>query len=234
MTNLCPDNYCNVCLDDTPLDVRERDLLKSCSKCHGLGAKYCNKDCQTRDWPIHKIFCGVSSPPASVANEGNTIRALFFPVDSKAPTLVRVQVGANFPGGVDATQHIPGTLGGDVKCYSSEQLPHYENNEIYCGFSLYYGKQSKSDTENKCIKHVLSGFAKARYGSGLSVEIMGRDYWKTHLDGLKKWTGPLLLVKSDRYKKNGLSNPTHEDFDVRDVPYLVIYLGLLSKLMASQ
>ena len=225
MTNLCPENYCNVCLDGTPLDVDP----KGCCKCHGRGAKYCNKDCQRRDWPI-QIFCGVSSssPP-----EGNAKLALFFPIDSKVPTLVRVQVGGNFPGGINASQHIPGTLGVDIKCYSSEQIPQFDNNEIYCGFSLYYGNQNRTDIpENSCMKHVLTGWAKAMYGTGAAADIMGKDFWKTHLGGLKKWTGPLLLVKSDRYKKNGASNPTYEDFDVRDVPYLAIFLGLLSKLVA--
>lgn len=214
---------CNTCLEDTPPGAS----LKNCGRCHG-DAKYCGGDCQSRDWPIHKIFCGMR-PSSPSATDENTVQALLLPQDSKDPIFVRVQVDANIPGGVNATQYIPGTLGVDVKCYSSEQFPQYEDNKAHCGFSVFHGNQTASLTENKCIGRILSGHAKAFYGSGPAAGILGSDYWKKSLDNVKKWTGPLLIVRTDRFKKIGSSVPTHEDFEVRDVPHLVIFLSICSR-----
>lgn len=103
-----------------------------------------------------------------------------------------------------------------------------------CGFSLYYGnQQSVTLSENKCIKRILAGHSKAFYGNDTVAEILGNDCWKTMVENAKKWNGPLLVVKSDRYKKNGLLNPTYEDFEVGDVPRLVIYLAFVSKILVS-
>lgn len=38
-----------------------RDDLKRCSRCQGV--RYCNAECQTKHWPIHKKDCVVKPPP---------------------------------------------------------------------------------------------------------------------------------------------------------------------------
>ncbi|KAJ7243559.1 hypothetical protein B0H12DRAFT_1236348 [Mycena haematopus] len=43
--------------------AKEEDLgrrLLRCSKCETV--RYCSKECQTRNWPVHKQFCGDTSP----------------------------------------------------------------------------------------------------------------------------------------------------------------------------
>eukprot|EP00956_Cyclotella_meneghiniana_P027960 scaffold64073_cov76-Cyclotella_meneghiniana.AAC.8 len=220
MANHRRNNVCNLCLEDTLPDVS----LKDCSRCHG-DAKYCSVKCQSQDWPIHKIFCGVKPPPPPSTTDESTVQALLLPQDSKVPVFVRVQVDASIPGGVNAPQYIPGTLDSHIRCYSSEQLPQYEDNDIRCGFSFFCGNQTTSLSENKCIMRILSGHAKALYGSGPVIGILGSDFLKTMLDKLMKWKGPLLIVKSDRYRKIGSAVPTYQDFDVGDVPHLVIFLA---------
>ncbi|KAJ6484834.1 hypothetical protein C8R45DRAFT_999392 [Mycena sanguinolenta] len=46
-------NACSTCL------AKEQDLgrpMRRCAKCQGVF--YCSKECQTRDWPVHKQMCG--------------------------------------------------------------------------------------------------------------------------------------------------------------------------------
>lgn len=228
---------CNSCMEATPSDAD----LRKCSNCTGGCAKYCSRDCQAHDWPIHKIFCSIPLAATvsvyqtdSVANnDTGTVQALLLPQDSKVPILVRVQVGTNFAG-VNASEFIPGSLGSEIKCHASETWPpqifNNEDFEMYCGFALYYNTDDSVTglPMNKCIDHVMKGRAKAYFGSGPAFKRLGKDFWKSMMDKLKIWKGPLLLVKSDRYQKNGLPIPTYEDLDVSDVPYFVNFLWVLS------
>ena len=218
---------CNVCLDGTPPNVNPR----GCSRCHGVGAKYCSKDCQQKDWSIHKIFCNMS-PAVDAAVSNNAVQALFFPQDSTVPVMVSIKVRADLSI-VDVSQYLPGNLGTDVKCYTSEQFPQYQEIDyrLDCGFSLLYYTAADSENmpENQSMRNVMTGHAKVSC-HGEMADILGKDYWKELLANQKKWKGPLLLVKTDRFKKKGSSFPIYEDFEISDVKYLVLYLGFLSNI----
>ncbi len=237
-----------MCIDETPRHAR----LSGCSRCHSVGAKYCNRECQARDWPIHKNFCHLSSAAAPIDDEENSssssssVQALLFPQDSNLPVLVRVKVSADVvspwgssilsPNGeADATDFIPGEHGVTIKSYNSEQFPQYHNGRpeyrLDCGFSLYCSTDP-SLPENECMKRVLTGHAKAKFG-GRIAQIPGMEnMWKHTFERQKKWKGPLLVVKTDRYENNRATAPTYEDFEVRDVKYLVLYLGFVSGIAA--
>lgn len=228
------DKICHVCLEQTPKGV----TLKKCSRCCTQNpAKYCNRDCQVSDWAIHKIFCGVTPAVTNPSGDKDMVQALLLPHDSKTPKLVQVQAGIDVARGVNASQYLPGRLVFDIKAYESEGFPvqifNSEGYEMYCGFTLYYCTNSHLEL-NKCLDTIMSARAKAYFGTSEAVvSRLGKDFWKTLTKNQKNWNGPLLLVKSDRYKKNGSATPTYENLDMRDVPYLVNFLYILSGRIAQ-
>lgn len=218
---------CNVCIDETPRDAR----LKGCSCCHTI--KYCSKECQSRDWPVHKIFCNLKP----TVDGDNSVQALLFPQNSQVPIFVRVNLDALGMG--DVTQYIPGTLGADVKCYSSNQFPQFRDENmvgsgyrLHFDYSLFYSTSSIS--ENDCMKHVLTKCTKIRYGCGEIARIVGEDFWKGILDKQRKWKGPLIALKADKNEDNCRSVvPIYRDFEMGDIKYLVQYLEVLSSIVAK-
>ena len=59
----------------------------SCSKCHVV--YYCSKECQTKDWFIHKFFCESLPLPKKLPGE-NSIYGILLPEKEKNPKLVKV------------------------------------------------------------------------------------------------------------------------------------------------
>lgn len=58
-----------------------------CSRCKG--AAYCSKECQTKDWLIHKLLCAdFATFNASDRPDDEHFRAIIFPVDEEKPKLV--------------------------------------------------------------------------------------------------------------------------------------------------
>ena len=59
----------------------------SCSKCHVV--YYCSKECQTKDWSIHKYFCGSLPIPKKLPGE-KSVYGILLPEKEKNPRLVKV------------------------------------------------------------------------------------------------------------------------------------------------
>ena len=58
-----------------------------CGRCHYI--KYCSRECQQKDWPIHKIFCkSYSAFITSDRPSKDHIVAILFPVDKKKPEFI--------------------------------------------------------------------------------------------------------------------------------------------------
>ena len=72
---------------------------KDCKECHKL-VPYCSKECQKKDWRIHKLFCGLHEQEVSngVKLSSKSVRAFLFPEDAEMPKLIHlplVRVGAD-------------------------------------------------------------------------------------------------------------------------------------------
>jgi hypothetical protein len=138
------------------------------------------------------------------------------------------------------TQYIPGTLA-DVKCYNSNQFPQFRDENmvdsgyrLHFDYSLFYSTCT-STSENKCVKYVLTKCTKSRYGMGEIARIFGQDYWKSLLDGKRKWKGPLIVVKSDKVVDKSITAvPVYRDVEMGDVKYIVQYLEVLSSVVSSR
>lgn len=70
-------------------------LCKDCSLCKQV--PYCSRSCQRKDWPLHKLFCGLQVEEEIVSNnEDNTcttekVNVFLLPEDSDKPKLISVQ-----------------------------------------------------------------------------------------------------------------------------------------------
>ncbi|KAK5174261.1 uncharacterized protein LTR77_001341 [Saxophila tyrrhenica] len=74
------------------------DGTDECTMCNKIGARlckgcqsarYCSVSCQKKDWPTHKLLCATFfafDNPSRPSKEH--VRAIFFPVDDKRPTIV--------------------------------------------------------------------------------------------------------------------------------------------------
>ncbi len=68
---------------------------KKCSKCKE--ACYCERECQVRDWPVHKFFCGSLPFPKPIGeNRGKTVKAVYLPELSGDPVLINLPIIKDF------------------------------------------------------------------------------------------------------------------------------------------
>lgn len=74
-----PEHKCHVC---------ETLTSKSCKKC--MTVYYCSVKCQTGDWELHKVFCGLLPLPPVPKDMQKRVRGIFFPENSAMPQIVFV------------------------------------------------------------------------------------------------------------------------------------------------
>lgn len=64
---------------------------KKCSRCRV--ACYCGRDCQLKDWPVHKFFCGsLPFPRPLVKTSEKTVRAVYLPELTGDPVLINLPI----------------------------------------------------------------------------------------------------------------------------------------------
>ncbi len=75
------------------------DMAKNCSKCQSV--RYCGKECQLSDWPVHKHFCAALPFPTKNAHQSKeSITAILFdPATSPKPQIVQVPLDVEDFGG---------------------------------------------------------------------------------------------------------------------------------------
>ena len=62
-----------------------------CNRCKS--ARYCSKECQKADWPVHKLLCATFSAfDVAARPTGDHFRAIFFPVDEGKPKFIWLHV----------------------------------------------------------------------------------------------------------------------------------------------
>ncbi|KAH8884889.1 hypothetical protein GQ53DRAFT_374104 [Thozetella sp. PMI_491] len=83
----------------TQCAICNTDHARLCQRCKSIA--YCSTDCQTTDWPCHKLVCTQFAEGAEEAKEGNRpepqtrdlrmTRGMLFDPDSKRPQLIWVK-----------------------------------------------------------------------------------------------------------------------------------------------
>ena len=222
--------------------LKKHHQLPRCSICKT--AHYCDRECQRRDLPIHKLFCKIETRlPAAEENKNNLstdnnneyVQALLFEHDAREPVFVRLEKTQLLGGDVLlVSNHIPGQ---EMEIRSEEFPPVIFNSKGDCeqsnGFSLVHDANSELPV-NKSMRNALKGRAKANFSSSQVTKIMGNEYWRDAAEKVKKWRGNVLVIKSDRYKMLDLERPTYEDLDKKDIPDVIMFLWLLSLRLFKQ
>ena len=71
----------------SPCEICKILTTTSCSQCHAI--YYCSKECQKKDWFIHKYFCESLPLPKKIMNE-KSIYGILLPEKGKNPLVIKV------------------------------------------------------------------------------------------------------------------------------------------------
>lgn len=199
------------------------------------------------------------NPALASISTSNTVQAILFRQDAQKPVLVQLSYNAKskymipdamFTRGficgdatndrIDTSQYIPLAQGEETRSYDSEALPSriFDGQAgidyvIPCGFTLLYdAKMTGNDSipENKCIRALLEANLKAYYGDNYPTDkFTVLNLLRKTFQKLKKWRGNIILVKTDRYRELGLPAATYQDFELKDVPDLAMFIWNISE-----
>jgi len=191
---------------------KETSSCKDCSLCSGV--PYCGKECQKKDWYIHKIFCGLNGQvPSSQPNdsgETTVIKAFLFPEGSDTPRFVNLPLtwvegdedditdtGYNK---LDVSEFIPGItekirsdMFTDLAIRSLQQAYHV----IVKGDFMVDG-HSKI---NICALNLFKKYEKMSKSGALSTPT--DPYWRNNIIVVKAEAG-----KEDSYQDIGIADAT--------------------------
>ena len=168
----------------------ENRTTKTCAKCHS--AYYCRKDCQVKDWGIHKYICNFSLFPTKTKKD--SVYGMLFPVKGEKPLMVEVPLESKMLEGE------PFVVTKSSSFLGTKIIGHsyiFEN-------SLKPGKVLK-DT---LIVEYRDNFLNDNSKPNETIEIVSKNRMNHN------WKGPLLVTKVRGQDLFG--NLDYCDIDLRD------------------
>lgn len=187
---------------------------KDCTMCSNV--PYCAKECQKKDWHIHKIFCGLHGQEPLPPSNGTfiVVKAFLFPADSETPVFVNLPLEQVDRDAYDvtstskrlncnefisgATDSIRSDLFTDAAIRSLPQAYHV----------IYKSDFGKDDTEiNKCVLKLFKKYEKKT----VSVSVPKDPHWRNNI----------LVVK---VKPGDIGNKSYQDISIADATEVVKFL----------
>jgi hypothetical protein len=114
-----PPNNCTLC---------NKSSTDCCAGCHD--AYYCSKDCQTKDWNLHKLLCKKFAKFTDRPTERH-VRAIYFPVDGTEPKFDWLPHGKKGFNSLESTR-----LLGNADC-SAATFPMDPSNRQHLGKTIH-------------------------------------------------------------------------------------------------
>eukprot|EP00978_Attheya_sp_CCMP212_P038116 scaffold185618_cov67-Attheya_sp.AAC.1 len=186
--------------------------------CHECGAcktvPYCVKECQKKDWHIHKLFCGLRIGEPHPSTEGaDSIKAFLFPEGSDTPALVRLPVvrvqsdeddiTSSTYTKVDCEEFITGY----TKSIRSDLFTDKSIRALPNAYHVLFKEDSDIDGYSKMNQCVLKLFQKYDRvaGSNIRNQKIKDSYWKSNIIVVKSKSGEL---EPDEYQDMSIADAT--------------------------
>ncbi|KAJ4332462.1 hypothetical protein N0V95_009656 [Ascochyta clinopodiicola] len=150
-------------------------MFQRCSNCKNI--HYCSPQCQTRDWPQHKLLCKPSVSSQDARPSPSHRRALYLPDKSSKLFLTWLQYGTNgYP--LDRQRLFPDTPVAELKtiAFHNRYLPYWVQ------ISYDSNPHNRSLRENEAAERLLGD-----------------------ISGALKWSGPLVVLAYSA--EEGLDKP---------------------------
>lgn len=177
---------CDVCGCD--------NSTKKCSACRKVN--YCSKECQTKAWRAHSIFCKL--PFIINGEEDDNIQALFLPEKEDTPQLVYLPLVSwrdedGWYKRLDGSEYIDGMTGTFRSDFFPKQDPNWQA-AYHILYKDYFGEDAVS-TENRCLRNISERVAKGVFGDQRSMHKGSRHLNRGPPIHFK---GNLLVVKAEK------------------------------------
>ena len=119
----------------------------TCGKCHTV--TYCSKKCQTQDWPIHKIFCGLDAIAPTESN--GKVRVFVLPDNATVPTVTHLDLR-------DGRPDFTGIISGYTDKISSDLFTDNSIRKLPSAYDIVFKDDAYVDgtsVMNKCILNLF-------------------------------------------------------------------------------
>jgi hypothetical protein len=192
--------------------VCKKDTNKRCTKCHLVF--YCDRQCQSSDWNIHKHYCNSLPIPPKV-NGNSSVVGVLLEENSLNPTFVQVPLYSEIGESHVKTNVQKFLKVRDIGRYWLEYNPLKNNKQLGNTLLFHYRDNFLNDGSqpNKCVSQISSG----RNPHG--------------------WRGPMLVTKSKGYITKNRSSEGFLDVELTDfsdiIDFFLFYGSDLNKKMTS-
>jgi hypothetical protein len=156
---------------------------KACSKCSIV--PYCSKECQKSDWPIHKLFCGLTVRDHAEAENDEIIKRVKVFVFPENGTLPEVRY-------LERTSPLnySAIIRGNTDKISSDLFTDRFIRSLPMAYDVICKDDANIDgssTINKCVLHLFQKWEK-KNGSALMIK---DPHWRNHVVIVKRQAGKL-------------------------------------------
>jgi hypothetical protein len=185
----------------------ELDASKSCAKCKTK--RYCSRECQVKDWPLHKYICeSLPFPPKTISS---SVYCFFLPEDGAKIQVVQVELEKRVDKTTGLAYEKPllkAFMGRDL---GEMVLKNAQRKDAVYSVNLKIMTRNMYWAEDEAVESVPNKLVKKLTGGGNSHD----------------WRGPLLVLKFKDVDPNS-SVLNFIDVELRDLEGMVDLLrGML-------
>jgi hypothetical protein len=177
---------------------------KKCVKCEA--AYYCTKECQVKDWSIHKLICDYSLFPNKKAEK--SVMGILLPETGTKPIIVEVPL--------EFTSY----LGESFYRTKSENFILKKTGMVIKEVSYHYITENRSKPNRKLKNTLLFEFRDNFFNDGSLPNTTIREITKHQMT--HDWRGPVLITKM--IGKPSEKMPDYIDIELNDFIDVIDYL----------